>query len=203
MQRLPLANAQIDYEPCFDLGATPDRLLGRLVAELDWRRESIVLWGRRYEQPRLLAWYGDPGAAYRYSRVRHEPLPWTATLRAIRERVERRLGLRFNGVLANYYRDHRDGMGFHSDDEPELGERPVIASVNVGEPRTFVFRSRTDPRTCSWRLRLGSGSLLVMSGETQRYWRHGLPKQARPCGPRVNLTFRRILGTAPPAEHDA
>ncbi len=196
MLRLPLANAEVDYEASFDLGAAPDELLARLVAELHWRRESIVLWGRRYEQPRLLAWYGDPGAAYRYSGVRHEPLPWTDTLQEIRARVERRLGWRCNGVLANYYRDHRDGMGLHSDDEPELGERPVIASVSVGEPRPFVFKSRTVPAAPAWRLRLASGSLLVMRGETQRYWRHGLPKQTRPCGPRVNLTFRRILATA-------
>lgn len=197
MQRLPLENAQVDYEPSFDLGASPKELLDRLVGELEWRRESIVLWGRRYEQPRLLAWYGDPGAAYQYSGVRHEPLPWTATLREIRERVERRLGLPFNGVLANYYRDQRDGMGYHSDDEPELGERPVIASVSLGAERPFAFRSRQEPRAPAWRLRLGSGSLLVMSGETQRTWRHGLPKQTRPCGPRVNLTFRRIVGKVP------
>ncbi len=203
MQRLPLANAEVDYEPAFPLGAPPDRLLERLVAELQWRRESIVLWGRRYEQPRLLAWYGDPGAAYRYSGVRHEPLAWTATLSGIRARVEHRLGLRFNGVLANYYRDHRDGMGYHSDAEPELGERPVIASVSVGEPRLFVFRSRTGPGAPAWRLRLASGSLLVMRGETQRHWRHGLPKQVRACGPRVNLTFRRILATAPSGAREA
>ena len=203
MLRLPLANAEVDYDPSFDLGAPPDRLLARLVEELQWRRETIVLWGRRYEQPRLIAWYGDPGATYRYSGVRHEPLPWTETLQAIRERVERRLGLRFNGVLANHYRDHRDGMGYHSDDEPELGERPVIASVSLGEPRRFVFRSRTAPGPPAWRLRLGSGSLLVMRGETQRHWRHGLPKQARPCGPRINLTFRRILPAAPGRGRDA
>jgi len=200
MQRLPLANAEVDYEEDFALGESPAALLDRLITELPWRREAIVLWGRRYEQPRLIAWHGDPGAIYRYSGVRHEPLAWTPTLREIKRRVEERLGLAFDSALANYYRDHRDGMGYHSDDEPELGARPIIASVSLGAERRFVFRSRLARQIPPWQLRLASGSLLVMRGDTQRFWRHGLPKQSRPCGPRVNLTFRRIVAAATPVD---
>jgi alkylated DNA repair dioxygenase AlkB len=99
----------------------------------------------------------------------------------------------FNSVLLNYYRDQRDSMGFHSDDEPELGRNPVIASLSPGEQRTFVMKHKTRKDVATIRQSLESGSLLLMKGETQHYWRHGIDKQSRRCGPRVNLTFRRIL----------
>ena len=99
----------------------------------------------------------------------------------------------FNSVLLNYYRDNRDSMGFHSDDEPELGERPVIASVSLGEERTLVLKHQLNKLAKPVRLRLASGSVLLMKGETQRYWKHGVAKKTRACGPRINLTFRRIL----------
>jgi alkylated DNA repair dioxygenase AlkB len=99
---------------------------------------------------------------------------------------------RFNSVLLNYYRDQRDSMGFHSDDEPELGDRPVIASLSLGEERTFVFKHRKVKTLKPVRLKLASGSLLLMKGETQSYWKHGIDKESRRCGPRVNLTFRSI-----------
>jgi alkylated DNA repair dioxygenase AlkB len=99
----------------------------------------------------------------------------------------------FNSVLLNYYRDQRDSMGFHSDDERELGERPIIASLSLGEERTFILKHKTKKHLKTVRLILASGSLLLMKGGTQRYWKHGINKESRPCGPRVNLTFRRIL----------
>ena len=100
---------------------------------------------------------------------------------------------RFNGVLLNYCRDHRDSMGFHSDDEKELGQAPVIASVSLGATRTFVLKHKTRSELKPVRLELPSGSLLLMKGLTQKNWKHGIDKQSRPCGPRVNLTFRRIV----------
>jgi len=96
-------------------------------------------------------------------------------------------------VLFNYYRNHRDSMGMHSDDEPELGERPILASLSLGEERTFILKHKREKDSKPVRLKLASGSLLLMKGDTQRCWKHGIDKESRPCGPRINLTFRRIL----------
>lgn len=152
-----------------------------------------MMWGRKIRQPRLIAWYGDAGRVYAYSGLRLDPLPWTPLLRDLKTRVEQASGAGFNSVLLNYYRDERDGIGFHSDDEPELGECPVIASLSLGEARTFVLKHKTLKSVKPVHLPLASGSLLVMKGDTQRCWRHGMPKESRPCGPRVNLTFRTII----------
>ena len=164
-----------------------------LIDEVPWRAESIVVWGKTYPQPRLIAWYGDNGMSYTYSGIRLEPLPWTQTLSDIKRRVEAVARTDFNSVLLNYYRDHRDSMGLHSDDEPELGEQPILASLSLGEERTFILKHKGEKDLKPVRLKLASGSLLLMKGETQRYWKHGIDKETRPFGPRVNLTFRRIL----------
>jgi len=189
-ERLPLADAEISIHRDVPLGRRYDSLLRELIDETPWRAERIELRGRLVPQPRLIAWYGEPGAVYSYSGIRLEPEPWTPTLLDIRRRVERLLDTRFNSVLLNYYRDRGDSMGFHSDDEPELGDRPTIASLSLGEERRFQLRHRhrRDMKTVS--VPLPDGSLLVMRGETQRKWKHGVPKERRPCGPRVNLTFR-------------
>ena len=154
------------------------------------------MWGRKMPQPRLTAWYGDPRRSYTYSGLRLEPTAWTPLLLDVKWRVEDAVGAAFNSVLLNYYRDQRDSIGFHSDDEPELGHRPVIASVSLGEERTFVLKHKTARHVPPIRLRLASGSLLLMRGETQHRWRHGILKATRPCGPRINLTFRSIIGVA-------
>jgi len=151
------------------------------------------MWGRTLPQPRLTAWYGDPGRSYAYSGLRLDPLPWTPLLLDIKTRVEETAGSTFNSVLLNYYRDHHDSIGFHSDDEPELGDRPIIASLSLGAERTFILKHKTLGRLGRVQLRLAPGSLLLMSGDTQRCWRHGILTESRTCGPRVNLTFRRII----------
>ncbi len=180
-----------------DVGLGDDEaLLQRLIEETPWRSETVTLWGRTYPQPRLIAWYGDDGISYTYSGTTLDALPWTPTLAAIKARVEELSGATFNSVLVNYYRDHRDGMGFHADDEPELGEAPTIASVSLGEVRTFMLRHRRRKDISNVKLGLPSGSLLVMRGATQANWKHGVPKRTKPCGPRVNLTFRRIIDPA-------
>lgn len=170
---LPLSNAEI-FE--------------RLLIETPWREESVVVYGKRHLQPRLTAWYGD--ASYTYSGLRLEPLPWTALLLEIRAAVEAACGRRFNSVLLNRYRNERDSMCMHSDDEPELGDAPVIASLSYGATRTFILRHKRDKRTV--RLPLEDGSLLLMSGQLQRNWLHGINKSTRPLGERMNLTFRYI-----------
>lgn len=150
------------------------------------------MFGRWVDSPRLSCWIGDAGASYRYSGQSFEPHPWPDALLPLRGRLRQELGIDFNSVLANLYRDGRDAMGWHSDDEPELGPEPVIASVSLGAARRFVLRRRDD-HTVRKEFRLEPGSLLVMRGNSQRDWQHALPRTAKPVGPRINLTFRRIV----------
>ncbi len=171
--------------------AEADEMLAVLRARIDWQQEDIVLFGERRRVPRLVAWHGDPGTAYTYSGTAHEPVPWTPALLGIRHRAEEITGQRYNSVLLNLYRDGRDGMGWHADDEPELGREPVIASVSFGATRRFKLRHRCS-RSAASTLDLAHGDLLLMAGATQDHYVHAVPKTARPVGPRVNLTFRRV-----------
>ena len=189
---LDLPDADISYWSRVDLGRPVDRILHELIEQTPWRTEVITLWGQQHPQPRLSAWFGDPGARYTYSGLALEPLPWTELLADIRRRVGSIAQASFNSVLMNYYRDHRDSMGMHSDDEPELGRNPVIASLSLGEQRTFVLKHRFKKELKPVNVVLESGSLLVMKGATQHNWKHGINKLSRPCGPRVNLTFRHV-----------
>jgi alkylated DNA repair dioxygenase AlkB len=191
-EHIVLPGADLLFWPRVDLGTSAQELFDDLQRHVAWREEDIVLFGRRYRQPRLLAWYGDPEATYRYSGRQHLPLAWTDTLTALRERLQRVVGAQFNSVLANLYRDERDSMGLHADDERELGPRPVIASLSLGETRRFRLRHRHRKDLKSHSLHLPSGSLLVMRGDTQRHWKHEVPKERRACGPRINLTFRYV-----------
>ena len=192
LERIPLEDAEIYYLPQLPLAQPTEAVIDRLIDEVPWRAENIVVWGKTIPQPRLIAWYGDKEATYTYSGIRHDPLPWTDGLMEIKSRVEKVADTNFNSVLLNYYRHHRDSMGLHSDDESELGRRPIIASLSLGEERTFLFKHKTRKDVKVLRLKLASGSLLLMRGDTQHCWKHGIEKEKRPCGPRINLTFRRI-----------
>lgn len=171
--------------------AEADALLVALRSGLPWQQESIVMFGQPRPVPRLVSWHGDPGTTYVYSGVAHAPQPWTAALDAIRTRAAELAGVRFNSVLANLYRDGSDGMGWHADDEPELGPEPVIASVSFGATRRFRMKHRRGA-AAPLDIALNHGSMLVMRGTTQRCWWHSVPKTARPVGERINLTFRWI-----------
>jgi alkylated DNA repair dioxygenase AlkB len=160
--------------------------------EVAWRQESIRVRGREYQQPRLVAWFGDPEASYTYSGLRLTPEPWPARLAALRGRIEEETGTPFNSVLCNLYRHGTDSMGLHADDEPELGKNPTIASVSLGATRRFVMRHAKDARE-RLDLDLANGSLVIMGGTTQHFWRHGVPKQRTIEESRINLTFRRIF----------
>jgi alkylated DNA repair dioxygenase AlkB len=166
-----------------------DSILACLWKELDWRQQEITLFGRRVLQPRLTAWYGDPGAAYSYSGLQLEPLPWHPLLKTLKHRLESFTGETFNSVLANAYRNGSDSMGWHSDDEKELGHQPTIASLSFGAERRFLVREKGQR---SIALVLQHGSLLVMKGESQRWFQHSLPKTRRTSGLRINLTYRMV-----------
>ena len=191
--RLDLADAEIAYQAGFIPSSDRQRLFGELTSTTAWQEDSFKIYGREVPVPRLIAWYGDPGCQYSYSRIVMVPKTWTPTLLEIKQRVESEVGEEFNSVLLNYYRDGRDSVAWHSDDEPELGPAPVIASVSFGAARKFQLRHRSRSRL-RHALELEDGSLLVMRGPTQRYWQHQVPKTAQPVGPRVNLTFRTIAG---------
>ena len=192
-QPVQMPDAEVLLWTAVDLGDEPTALRDALIEQTPWRQDRIKLFGKVHDQPRLTAWYGDPGTAYTYSGLTLEPLPWTPLLTSLRARVEALSQVTFNSVLLNYYRDNRDAMGMHADDEPELGERPVIASLSLGATRTLVFRHRTRGNLAPVKLPLASGSLLLMRGTTQSHWKHGINRSARRCGPRINLTFRRVV----------
>lgn len=162
-----------------------------LVETTQWKHEPILLFGKRVLQPRLTAWYGDRGKEYRYSGTLQVPLPWTKTLLVIKSRVEEKCQTSFNSALLNYYRDEKDSMGWHRDNEKELGAMPTIASVSFGATRTFQIRNYRE-KSVRRDVDLSDGSLLIMSGEMQENWEHCIPKRARVIGPRINITFRYI-----------
>ncbi len=169
------------------------QLCEELRTTVAWTQERLRLYGQDRPLPRLTAWYGDEGAAYTYSHIAMQPRPWTATLRAIKTRVEHLAETPFNSVLLNLYRDGRDSVAWHQDNEPELGEHPVIASVSLGAARRFQLRHTVKRTLPPVDLVLPPGSLLLMRGETQRWWQHRLPKTAQPVAPRLNLTFRHVV----------
>jgi len=166
-----------------------------LWEDLRWSQPEIRLFGRTLKQPRLVAYYGDPRAVYAYSGTRLDPLGWTPVLEKLRHRIERFTGLPFNAVLVNAYRDGRDSMGWHADDERELGPRPAIASLSLGAARRFRFRSRarnSTERAETLGIVLENGSLLVMKPGCQEAFQHALPRTRKPVGLRINLTWRRV-----------
>ena len=168
-------------------------VLRRLIADTKWRQEQVRIFGKVHDQPRLVALYADKGRTYDYSGISMSPLPWTDLLREIKRRVEDCTEARFNAVFLNLYRDHNDSMGFHSDDEKELGKNPVIASVTFGATRVFQMKHKFRKDLSTARIPLEAGTVLLMKGATQHNWKHGINKQKTPCGPRVNLTFRTLL----------
>ena len=168
-----------------------DRIFDNLNRTINWRQDSIKLYGKSIPLPRLEAWYGDSGKSYTYSGIEMMPEPWTPMLEIIKSRIEIIAGVRFNSVLMNLYRDGRDSVAWHSDDEPELGQNPVIGSVSFGGTRRFCFRHKQRPN-CKAEVALSDGSFLLMGGETQHFWLHQVPKTKQAVKPRINLTFRVI-----------
>ncbi|MEJ8567539.1 alpha-ketoglutarate-dependent dioxygenase AlkB family protein [Elongatibacter sediminis] len=179
-----------EYRPGFLGRDHADGLLQYLWRGVVWHQDPIVMFGRRVLQPRLTAWFGDAGARYRYSGLDLEPDSWPRRLAELKDSLQRELEQSFNSVLVNAYRDGRDCMGWHADDEPELGPVPTIASLSLGATRRFLIRrGNGGPSTP---MDLEHGSLLVMRGDAQSRYRHAVPRTARPVGLRINLTFRHV-----------
>jgi alkylated DNA repair dioxygenase AlkB len=176
----------VDHRP--DWLSDADNAFNALLEQIAWEQRDLTLFGRTVPTPRLTAWMGD--APYTYSGVTNFPLPWPPRLAAIRDVLTAELGVVFNSCLANLYRDGSDSMGWHSDDEPELGPRPTIASLSLGARRVFALRHRQTRER--WTYPLGAGDLLIMRDESQAAYAHAVPKTAQAVGPRINLTFREF-----------
>jgi alkylated DNA repair dioxygenase AlkB len=192
LETICIADADIRFMRAFYSKAVADRYRDILFNETPWRQHTIRVWGKEHPQPRLDAWYGDSGARYSYSGISMEPNAWTQTLLSIKSDVEHIAGVRFNSVLINLYRDQQDSVGWHSDDEPELGRNPVIGSLSLGETRTFKLKHKTKKQEKPLAIDLTHGSLLVMAGATQQCWLHAIDKERATKDPRINLTFRSI-----------
>ncbi|MFT4674117.1 MAG: alkylated DNA repair dioxygenase AlkB [Saprospiraceae bacterium] len=188
---LPMPDAVVSYYPNFYNEAQALLFQEEIKQDTLWQEDDIKLFGKVYKQPRLTALYGDSDKPYRYSNIQMTPNQWTPTLLKIKEDIERISNQKFTSVLLNLYRDGSDSNGWHSDDEKELGKHPFIASLSFGANRIFHFKHRQDPRL-KFKIALEHGSLLLMGGATQEFWKHQIPKTKRKLSPRINLTFRQI-----------
>ena len=189
---IPLPDADISYFHDFIPHDESIQYLETLLAEVAWQQNEIKMFGKVYNEPRLTAWYGDQGLTYKYSGIQLKPTPWTDHLDELKSKVNAAAYTEFNSALLNYYRDGQDSMGYHQDNEPELGLNPVIASLTFGASRIFQLKHITDKSIKRKDIPLKSGSLLIMAGATQHYWKHQIPKTKIPIGPRLNITFRVI-----------
>ena len=187
---LDLQDADIEYHPEFIADECAWDLFEHLHKEIDWRQETIRVYDKSYLVPRLSCWMGDDGLDYAYSNMTMHPVAWNSLVYELLQKVQTVTEHKFNSVLLNYYRDGQDSVAWHSDDEPELGPNPVIASLSLGASRDFHLKHKSKPlqRRC---ITLEHGSLLLMQGATQHNWQHQLAKRVEAQG-RINLTFRAI-----------
>lgn len=192
-EKIDIRDADVAILHEIEMPTTYDQIFRTLIDQTIWRQEDVRIYGKVYQQPRLVSLYADKGKTYDYSGISLHPLPWTDLLREIKRRVEDCTDERFNAVFLNLYRDHNDSMGFHSDDEKELGKNPTIASLTFGATRLFKMKHKFDKQTPIVKIPLEAGTVLLMKGVTQHFWKHGIDKQREPCGPRINLTFRTLL----------
>ena len=190
-QRLPLPDSEITYYPNFFEQDWADNCFQELLEQTPWQQDDIKVFGKVYAQPRLTALYGNNGKSYSYSNITMQPHPFSERLLEIKTAIETQTEEKFTTCLMNLYRDGQDSNGWHADDEKELGQNPVIASVSLWHERYFNLRHKKD-KTQKHKLLLEHGSLLLMAGPTQHFWQHQIAKTAKPVGPRINLTFRII-----------
>jgi alkylated DNA repair dioxygenase AlkB len=186
-----LPDAEIIYYPDFFGKEKADTFFEKLKTEIPWQQDDITVFGKTYPQPRLTALFGNEGKPYSYSNIVMQPHAWNSLLLFIKNEIEEVCNENFTTVLLNYYRDGKDSNGWHADDEKELGRNPVIASVSFGVERSFHLQHNSIKEQ-KLKINLEHGSLLIMKGPTQHFWKHQIPKTAKPIGSRINLTFRII-----------
>lgn len=188
---LDLPDAEIMYYPQFFDKEEADQIFMQLMQEIPWQQDDIRVYGKIHPQPRLTALFGNEGKPYSYSNITMQPHPWNLLLQKLKTQIEAVAQTTFTTVLLNQYRDGKDSNGWHADNEKELGINPIIASISFGAERTFHLKhnTRADLKKS---IVLQHGSLLLMKGTTQHFWKHQIPKTAKPIGPRINGTFRVI-----------
>lgn len=191
-EQLPIEQGEMIYYSNFFEQQTSDLLYQELEKKIKWTQDYFKIYGKSIALPRLTAWYGDPEKRYTYSGIEMNSLPWIEPLLFIKKEIELVAKVKFNSVLINFYRDGNDGVAWHSDDEKELGEIPVIGSVSLGGTRRFMLKPKDKESKQKYELELAHGSFLLMAGETQKYWLHQVPKTKKQVQPRINLTFRVI-----------
>lgn len=184
-------DGEVYYFSGFYSKAESDLFLDKLFQEIPWKHEPIKIFGKEILQPRLTAWIGDTGLDYSYSGIKMRPYPWTPTLGKIKEKIEQEIGIVFNSALLNQYRNENDSVGWHSDNERELGVNPIIASISFGQAREFQLKHRSN-KNLKESILLEHGSLLLMQGKTQHHWIHAIPKRRQLMQARINITFRQI-----------
>lgn len=189
LQQLP--DAEIKLIPDFLPATMANSYFEDLFHQIPWRQDPITIFGKTHPQPRLTSLHAHTLDSYSYSGIVMTPQPMTETLKLIENRIYQFCHASFTTVLLNLYRDGKDSNGWHADDETELGKNPIIASVSLGAARFFHLRHKHDPKQ-RYKLLLEHGSLLLMGGETQHFWKHKVAKTAKKVGPRVNLTFRKV-----------
>jgi alkylated DNA repair dioxygenase AlkB len=190
LQHFVLPQAELLFWPRWLSPEQAERCYQQLAQQLNWQQPAIKIFGKAVLIPRQQVWMGDPHCSYKYSGVLFEPEPWHPLVWQLTDRVNQLCQTRFNSVLLNWYADGQQHMGWHSDDEAELGQDPQIASLSLGQPRFFDLKHKT----CGTQLKLelGHGSLLLMAGQCQQHWQHRVPKMAAATEGRINLTFREI-----------
>jgi alkylated DNA repair dioxygenase AlkB len=184
-----LPDAEIEYYPDFFDNQKANELFQKLKTEVPWQQDDITVYGKTHPQPRLTSLYGNEGKAYGYSNIIMQPHWWSPLIMFIKNEVEEVCNHKFTTVLLNNYRNGKDSNGWHADNEKELGRNPIIASVSFGAERVFQLKHNTI-KELKQNITLQHGSLLLMKGTTQHFWKHQIPKTAKEIGPRINLTFR-------------
>jgi alkylated DNA repair dioxygenase AlkB len=184
-------SGEVYYYPDLFSTRESDDFLNSLLKNINWKQEPIKIFGKTVMQPRLTAWFADEGQSYSYSGTTMQASDWTKDLLKIKAQVEETAFVKFNSALLNLYRNGNDSVGWHRDNEKELGDEPIIGSVSFGATRTFQLRDyKTKNHLIS--LELKHGSLVLMRGQTQTVWEHRIPKTTKVTSPRVNITFRII-----------
>ena len=190
---IQLKDGELLHQSHFIPPAAADELFKRLTHEIDWQQEEMKIYGKTHLLPRLTCWMGDKDVLYSYSGIRMVAAGWSEPVLQLKTKIEGFSQTTFNSCLLNYYRNGQDSMGWHQDNEVSLGKNPIIASLTFGATRSFQLRHLTDASAKKIRLNLTHGAALLMRGTTQHFWQHQLPKTTKDIGPRINLTFRKIV----------